>query len=260
MKLITTYDKLNQWLEENDYFEDGHILRIEDHPLAITVGYTIKGNYKANTEKHIRSFTIAPNKILQWNDSLYDLVPSDVGVIESIEPLEVESGIGLQFFMPTLATLVAESFNISEPEIIKTTFKPWVNTEHVFATAPMDEIPKPIFWKQKLQEKGYDIVFRYYAGESKQIEQIPYPDYTGYFIQLADKVGDTQEGILIEYLSIENHEVSISFKKMDENLAHVWMNLTAILADIPKVKINCGNCEFTGDEWKQFLKDPRIGH
>lgn len=31
--------------------------------------------------------------------------------------------------------------------------------------------------------------------------------------------------------------------------------LTIILADFPNAKISCGNCEFTGTEWKQYLLD-----
>ena len=56
---------------------------------------------------------------------------------------------------------------------------------------------------------------------------------------------------------MENHRVTLCFSKKDENLDNLWIDLTAILADIPEVKMNCGNCHFTGAEWKQLLKDKR---
>ena len=122
MKIIKSFDQLDQWLEENDYFEEGYVLKVEKSPLAITVGYLISGNYEAHTEKQILSFTITPSKIREWNNP-QNFVPSEDHIIERIEALEFDhgkGGIGLQFLVPPLFTLVAESFTISDPEIIKT--------------------------------------------------------------------------------------------------------------------------------------------
>lgn len=139
--------------------------------------------------------------------------------------------------------------------MVKFRFKPWLSPREVFASAPMNEIPRPSFWKQEFNELGYEILFRCYSGEGKQSQQIPYPDYSGYFIQLADKIKETQTGLFIRYVSMEDNIVNLSFFKYEENLDPLWISLTAILAGISNVKISCGNCEFSGEQWKQLLKD-----
>lgn len=255
MKLITTFSELDQWLEENNYFEDGHILQINLDPLAITVGYNIKGNFQAHSEREILPFKITPNKIMKWEPSEH-LVPSEDHYIEGIEPLDMDPGIGLQFLVPPLTILVAESLTVEDLPIIKTTFKPWLSTHSIFAKAPLHEIPKPAFWQQRLKEAGYEVVFRYYAGEGKRPEELPL-NYTGYFIQLAERIDETQEGIFIEFMSLENQEVSLGFSRRDPTLDSVWLSLTAIVADIPDVIISCGNCKFSGGEWKLLLKNKK---
>jgi hypothetical protein len=257
MEIIKNFDKLDLWLKENNYFEDGLLIRIDHNPLVLTVGYDIYGNYKANTERRIRSFKITPSKIMESNVVPHNFLPPGYHYLDFIEPFVVEKGICLQFqFMwNPMLSLAAESLSISEPETIVTTFKPWLSTNNIYIQAPMDQIPAPSFWKSKLHEVGHEIVFRYYCGPPKLPEQLPYPDYSGYFIQLADRVGETKDGICIEHLSMENHQVSLSFSKTDKSLDRLWIDLSAILADFPQVKINCGNSELTGAEWKQLLKN-----
>ncbi|MCS4162995.1 hypothetical protein [Sphingobacterium sp. BIGb0116] len=61
----------------------------------------------------------------------------------------------------------------------------------MYLTAYLSEVPRPLFWKEKLSKYGHDILFRYYSGEERQPEQVPYPDYQGYYIQLADRISST---------------------------------------------------------------------
>lgn len=252
MILIKTYEELNHWLKQYHYFEDGHMLKIDTNPFAITAGIMIRGTFEANTEKEVLCFKITPGKILSCDYSL-NHEPSEDHYIESIEALKVNQGIGLQIFNPPTLTLIAESFTISDGEIIKSIFQPWISRREISVRVPMHEIPKPHFWKQEFKKLGYDIVFRYYAGEGKPFEQLPYPNYSGFFFQLESRVRNTQQGIFIQHLSIENGDILMYFQQCDADLDLLWTALTTILADIPDIKISCGNCKFTGDEWKRHF-------
>ncbi|MBA3603294.1 MAG: hypothetical protein H0W50_06570 [Parachlamydiaceae bacterium] len=130
MILIKTYEELDRWLEEYNYFEDGHVLKIDMNPLVITIGMLIRGTYEANTEKENLSFKITPGDVFAFDYSP-SFEPSDNHYIESIEPLEVYRGIGLQFIGPPTLTLTAESFSISDSEIIKSIFEPWVSRNEI---------------------------------------------------------------------------------------------------------------------------------
>jgi hypothetical protein len=125
----------------------------------------------------------------------------------------------------------------------------------MYLTTDLSEIPKPQFWKESLTKYGHTISFRYYCGDEKPPEQVPYPDYQGYYIQLTDRINSTQEGIFLKHLKIENGKLSLSFENKDEELKNIWDDLTLILADLPNAKINSGNCEFSGEKWKKYLAD-----
>lgn len=252
---INTFDELNKWLSDNSYFENGHVLTIRENPLEIIVGYNVKANYKANSERHILPFKIIPSKINEW---IFDKEVVNLGednYIECIESNKAENGICLEFSTPATIRLVADSVLIEEQELIITTFKPFASKTEMYLTTDLSEIPRPEFWKEKLSKYGHDILFRYYAGDERQPKQVPYPDYQGYYIQLSDRIHSTQEGIFLKHLKVENGKLSLSFQNKDEELKNVWDDLTLILADFPNAKINSGNCEFTGTKWKQYLAD-----
>jgi len=252
---IHTFNDLDKWLSDNFYFEDGHVLAIKENPLEIIVGYNVKANYKANSERHILPFKIIPSKIYEWTFDIDVTNVGDANYIEYIEAREVENGICLEFATPATFRLVTNSLDIEEKELIKTTFKPWTSEKEVYLTADLSEVPRPLFWKEKLSKYGHDILFRYYSGEERQPEQVPYPDYQGYYIQLADRISSTQEGIFLKHIKAENGKFSLNFENKDDELKDVWNDLTAILADFPNAQIKSGNCEFIGKKWKQYLAD-----
>lgn len=181
-----------------------------------------------------------------------NFVPADDHCIESIEPIEVDGGFGLQITDPRI-TLIAKSFSISEGKTIKSIVKPRISRRDISMRAPMAEIPKPDFWQQEFKKLGFDIVFRCFAGESKPLQKLP-SNYVGYFFQLENRVKIDNHGIFIRDCSIGEKGIAMCFEQDDEELESLWTALTIILARIPDVTIYCGNCKFTGAEWLQKCK------
>ena len=254
-KTLHTFNELDKWLSDNYYFEDGHVLIIAENPLEIIVGYNIKANYKANSERHILPFKLIPSKIIEWTYDKQIVNTGDDIYIEGIDAIENEKGICLEFSTPTIFRFITDQLTIEEQDLIKTTFKPWASETEMFLTTDSNEIPRPEYWQQKLKQFGHNVSYRYYCSEEIQTGNVPYPDYQGYFIQLADRINSTKEGIFLKHLKVDNGKLSLSFENKDEVLKNIWDDLTQILADFPNAKINSGNCEFAGKEWKQYLTD-----
>jgi len=252
---VHTHTELANWVADNSHFEDGHIIAIKENPLEILVGYNVTGNYKANSEREIVSFKLTPSKIIEWTFNKENFTPADDNYIEGIDAIENEKGICLEFSAPAVFRLTTDCLTIEEQEVIKSTFKAWVSEREIFSTASLQDIPKPEYWKEKLSEYGHNILFRYYGGAERQPEAVPYPDYQGYYVQLADRIASTQEGIFLKHLAKRNDKINFCFEFKDEKLRNVWDDITRIIADFPNARIYCGNCEFTGTEWKQFLID-----
>lgn len=57
MKIQNTKE-LEDWLSDNNFLEDGHVLKIETSPLRIEIGYNIAGNCEANSERAIQTFYV----------------------------------------------------------------------------------------------------------------------------------------------------------------------------------------------------------
>ncbi len=195
--IVKTYEELDKWLSDNYYFEDGHILSIDRNPLSIRVGYNISGNYRANSEREILVYRITPFGIMEWAYDEQCFTPSENDYIEDITPIEAGVGVGLKFTAPKILHLRAKEICIEKEKNIKTIFKPWISQKNLFVQSTLKKIPRPDFWRQKLKEFGHDILFRFYCGNQKLPEELPYPDYSGYFIQLRDKISHTKEGIFI---------------------------------------------------------------
>lgn len=118
-KTVHTFNDLDKWLSDNFYFEDGHVLASNEDSLEITIGYHIKANYRANSERHISPFKIIPSKIIKWSFDNKVVNVGDDNYIESIEAIEVENGICLEFSTHATIRLVADSLVIEERELIK---------------------------------------------------------------------------------------------------------------------------------------------
>jgi hypothetical protein len=253
--LINTLPELEKWLSENNYFENGYILEIENTPLSITFGYIVSGTYEANTERHVQAFKLEPSKVIEWTYDESQFAPSSNYCIEGIDAIDSPSGFGLSFVHAGSFSLVTDRLKISGPTIIRNTFKPWTSDKDVYAVAEIGNVPLPQFWLEKLKEKGHDLFYRYIYGEIKPVEQIPYPDYSGYYLQQLDRIKDNPGGIFISHLKQKNEFLTVAFENQDKCLADQWRDLTRIIANFNNVIIHSGNCKFSGPGCEQFLKD-----
>lgn len=250
MAIIKDYPSLVAWLESHSYFEDGHLLEMTESPLSLTLGYTISGNYVANTPRKILSIKLIPQNVLEWKGFSADLISQDA-CFEGIDPLDIQGGIGLRFCFAPYLSLIESSLIVEDPHIIETTFTPYRDPDACFLKAPMEAIPHPSYWIKKCKEHGFNTAFRYFRGQAKATEEVPYPDYTGYFIQTIDKIATTDMGIVFAWLSVKGDTVQISLKNHDGPHNALWNILKDIIADIPQVMITSGNITCTGEEWKQ---------
>src|SRR5690606_22842332 len=138
---------------------------------------------------------------------------------------------------------------ISEPKITQTFTKPWISNREIYITATEKEVPTVNYWIEKLGEYGFKTGFRYFASELIQSEKVPYPDYSGYFIQTLNKISETQKGLFFKFIGIENGELRIGIENGDEN-KELFNSVQLIVSNWKKTTINSGNVKFTGEEFK----------
>lgn len=251
---INNRTKLEEWLDQNYWFEDGFISEINDseHGLEIVVGYQTVGTYVAGEKQELKEFCLKPNGITNWTYKKDLFIPTKESCINGIDL--TKKGIGLKFDTGSLFEVACESIEISEPRITQTFTKPWISNREFFITANSKEVPTPDYWIEQFEKNGIETGFRYFASELIQSEKVPYPDYSGYFIQTLNKISETQKGLFIKFIGLENGELRIGIENGNEN-KELFKTIQSIVSDWKNTTINSGNVEFTGKEFKEFLEN-----
>ncbi|MEH1009456.1 hypothetical protein VDP25_17085 [Winogradskyella sp. ECml5-4] len=251
---IDNRNKLEEWLDQNYWFEEGFISEINDskNGLEIVVGYQTVGTYVAGEKQELKEFSLKPIGLTNWTYKKEQFSPTKESCINGIAL--TEKGIGLKFDTESVFELTCESIEISEPKITQTYTKPWISNREIYITATEKEVPTANYWIEKLGEYGLKIGFRYFASELIQSEKVPYPDYSGYFIQTLNKISETQKGLFFKFIGLKNGELRIGIENGDEN-KELFKTIQSIVSDWTNTTINSGNVEFTGKEFKDYLEN-----
>ena len=248
-------NELETWLSGYNFLEDAYILAVDREPLTITIGCIISGNYRANSERRILPFALRPEVVIAWDFDQKGPIISDDYYVFGILALQDANGIRLDFGDPADFSLVTNRVKITQLPIVIDSFRPWASDREFFVRANLSHIPTPNFWLDQFKRRGEDISYRYIHGERKTLAEIPYPDYSGYFFQLTDRIGDTSSGIFIKFLGLNDQRFSVTFELWDKEMQSQFKLLQLIVGELEGVEIDCGNCIFSGSEWNQYLAD-----
>ena len=252
--IIDNRNELQDWLDLNDWFEDGYISMInsDSSNIEITLGLQTSGTYVAGEPKTLKEFIIKPHGIKTWTYDKSKFTPGYDWCIVNVALLD--NGFGLKFDTPSIFELTCDTIEISEPKIIETITKPWISEREFFVAANRGEIPKPQYWIDSLKGKGFDVGFRYYSGDLKQIMDIPYPDYSGYYIQRLDRISKTEKGIFFKSLKQDNDKIRLSIELEDKDIDSIWKALQKIISTWSGLQVNCGNVTFNDNDWNAYLE------
>lgn len=250
---INNRNKLEKWLDQNYWFEEGFISKIVElnNELEIVIGYQTIDTYVAGEKQETKEFRLKPIGLKNWTFKKEKFAPSKEICIDGIELSE--KGIGLKFETPTVFEMTCESIEISEPKITQTYTKPWISSREFFITATSKEVPTPNYWIEQFEKNGIKTGFRYFSSELIQTDKVPFPDYSGYFVQILSKIHKTDKGLFFKFVSVENDKLSIGIENQDEN-TELFKTVQLIVSDWTNSTINSGNVKFSGAEFKKYLE------
>ena len=255
--IINERDTLETWLDQNYWFEDGYISNIETdaNGIQITIGFQLEGNYVAGEPQILKEYTITPNEIVTWT---YDSNVHQLEELKCIESINLtDTGLGLRFETSPAIELICKSFYINDAKIINTQTKPWISEREFSFSYESDELPHADFWIDAFKNFGIQMSFRIYADQERERNRIPYPDYSGLFLQRTDRLLISNKGIFFSSVTTNDKLINYTFELDDENLSEEWMLLQKLIANWPQLKVTCGNVTFIGIEWKNYI-DSRI--
>lgn len=254
MLRIKKCSDLVKWLNDNFCFKDGYvsdIKKIDKRTVRMCIGFQVEGNYVAGTPKVLKEYTIIAKGVRNFkNNFQYD--PDHC--IHGLFHIETTKGIGIDVDLPEIVEIYCKELWVEEPRYIRTITEPFVSDNRLHAKVPGSEVPKPVTWIEQLKAKGFRVSWRYVGSEIKLPEKVPYPDYSGWFLQETNKIQYTQFGIFIFDVRPEDNGFSISLENYNyEAEKDLWIALTRIIAEFPDVEIQIGNCMLTGTQWNKYL-------
>ncbi|MDP4147008.1 MAG: hypothetical protein Q8936_21460 [Bacillota bacterium] len=255
-----------EWLDDNYWFEDGYIAEITTHEnehsnissVEIRIGYQIDGTLNGATPITLKEYIIKASKIKLWtfiNKTIYN--PDNC--ISGIETIDECDGIGFEVDVPGSVKLVCDVITVEGPFLKKSIRKPWVSESFVYFNIKEGQIPKPSQWIHWLDQLGLDVSWRHGGSEAKLIEIVPYPDYSGWFLQETYKIPSTQFGVFFSNIGFKKGDLSLSIQKYDSNIDILWDAVNRILPEnIQKLEVLCGNCRFNRSEWLEYVNCKKI--
>ncbi len=250
---IVSRQQLQTWLEEHGWFEDGFISRISapDEPLQLTIGYQMSGSLIAGDPKRTVEFDLLPQAVSLWNG------PSKVDPEDLIEGLDlIDEGLGIEVDVPKIHLACAE-IEVSEPRYFDTLTKPWTSDREVDVSTAGTVPPTPQSWIDAFHKTGLNVGFRYLGSEMIDADNVPFPDYSGYFIQHLDRMSESQYGLFVFAIWPKDNRCMIRLQ--DNHQSSDLMQVAhRIMSSLQELEVHCGNVRLKGQEAAEFLRSGRL--
>jgi hypothetical protein len=261
MLILDTRTRFEQWLSENDWFEDARVLSLKPFPnperrlipltVNMEIAYQIEGNYKAYSTRISRVFQLIATGIQEYQLSTGDTFSSEHWS-NGIEILESDSPIAFQMDIPGTLTLCCEMLAVEQlPDLVETV-RPWLSDRDVAAKIPASAMPSPEEWIRLFKKHNLNVAWHIYGSESKPTSEVPPSDYEGWFLQVPEELCDEHQGLF--FFGCKPDSVGFSVNIHNHNASTLlWHTAEVIIGQFQDVEVHCGNCEFHGSEWLEQL-------
>lgn len=238
---------IETWLTKMDYFEFSKLLGVNNNPLTIILGYPsedIIGKYN-----RIR---IRPIDVKKWKyKETKKFFPSETTDIRQIDLVkEIDNIINLRF-VHSFAEVQLECKEFETEELSPIEIKPKLNFNETWVTlsAPNNNLIKPTEWLKILKERQFDVSFRLYGGEPKDVNSVS-EDYTGYFLSKNDRIKECLTGIFISAAKSSSNSMYCIFECQDANSYDLWIELIDVFSEIENSQIMIGDVIINKKSWK----------
>jgi hypothetical protein len=256
MNKVNSKAELINWLDDNSGFKDGFIselIKLDENTVQIRLGYHSDGLDIAGCPVILKEYVIIGTGLININENFL-INPNHL--IKGITLIETSNGIGIEIDTTNMIHIFCEEWNIGDPICTTTISRPLISDYGVIVTVFGLKLPKPKFWIEQLEKMGYSVGWKNGESDISLPEQVPYPDYSGWFLQ-DNKTNDTRLGIEVVSNLSEDNRFLIQFNRIKAE-SDIWEALTRIIANFPGVEMGIGNCLFSGKQWIHYLDTGEI--
>jgi hypothetical protein len=257
-----TNGELEEWLGSNTWFEGAEVVGVAPGPgepasLNIRLTVQIHGDYRAGSHRVVRDFELRAMGVQQTGPiAPLSFVPGHC--CEGLEICDVEEGILFRINVPDLLEVRCAQLKISVGDERTERTKPWLSNREMGLSQPGAPTPSPAEWIQLFERQGLSVRWRIYGGPAVS-SPADATDYTGWFLQVPERIGAVVGGLY--FFSCRQHEGAflLHWQLMaDGDAGSLWAAARRVAAEFAEARIWCGNCEFSTDEWREYLAGGRL--
>lgn len=276
MKIIDQVS-LEKWLEEHEWFQNQcYVTDIIPSPKpdisALSEGKILfkiwsSGSPAAGSLRTWACYELKLESINRWylpDPSRWSTMSYSYGfdLLESGSP----GGIGFYITLPSedaeLGDLVFEvdAGSMSFKRLVdqQDTVEPWRSSSNFSVYAKNVDLPTPEEWIDLFENEGLSVAWRYHHGEAKPALAVPTKDYSGWFLQLQERIPVTKGGLF--FFACKPDENGFYLQIEDKEPSEIALGVSAgkILAKLGNIEVCSGNCTLTNQEWLAFLEELTI--
>jgi hypothetical protein len=143
---ISTIEELDRWLDENCWFEDGHVLSLWPEPsvagnrlpssVNLQLAYQIAGGWEAGGSRVLRVFGLEAIGVREWSLNTFDSYEPD-HCMDGIDRIDTEEGLGLILDVPGRLSLMCSELLIESQFELNEQIKPSISDHEFSATIQM---------------------------------------------------------------------------------------------------------------------------
>ena len=255
---LSSQEELKSWLGENYWFQDGYCLGLmvspETKTVVLTLAYQTKGTYEANSERVRRLFQITAVDV----SAIPEIDSNDFSSEHCMEGVDVpdsSDSITFSLDVPKILNITCKRIIVTEKDNLIDIVKPWFSDNELFVQVrDNSNIPNAETWVHWFKEDGVDISWRYYSGEARNSSSIPNGNYEGWYLQELSAIPKTTAGLFFQHLKTESDNLGFHVKRSEFDDRY-WLLFEKYLLRLNSLKISCGNCKLSHEEWESYLSN-----
>jgi hypothetical protein len=294
--ILNEASQIEKYFDDNELFDDTYLYRIyydkktEKKEISIVVGYRYYyEGYKIGDKIGDREFMFRFKGISKYKNGIasdakrifagvayegdgvstkYIDANKSKNIIQTygwhITDIVIENAnngkISIAFEANGLLEIVSEEIEVGDYKETIGKVEPWVDDDEVAFILPFSGTPYPKEWVEWLNNAGEKkVVWRIYGSKEGNIDEVTYPNYTGWFLQKKDRINKNDYGIFIEELKVgDDNFLHIKMSVKDKELDKMFAKLLRVFGKMSPVKVISGNCEFNAAQWLEYLDTGRL--
>ena len=261
--IIKNIEQYKSWLDDNFWLDDVIVESLEllpnninqignPHEIKLKCFMQITGSYRAGENRTIRKYDLIFKGIKEYSLSGKFIKGN---CCEGVEDFDEAKDLVFNLFVPGNLLIICENIEILTQLDIEEKVPHWLSDSDFTVDIEGLNLPIPQMWIEYLKNKKLDVVWRYYSGDSKKPHEIPQDDFTGWYLQLRNRININPEGLFFFTCKIKDSGFYFHLSNKDLEITEIFVAIGEIITELnySKIKIECGNAFLKVDEWLSHI-------